>query len=218
MIAELLGLVDALSKVKDVKDLLVQERLKAMITFLEKVGEVQIRTAIEELQALPHSTRPDEERARAIGHLKVAASALVMSLEKRPFLRRLSGFDKKRKMRAYLQITGCYLVVTGLYRSQQNNVLATQYALRASESFEDYAAIRRFILSRALGMEFTYNGGTDQAPLVLVADNKKLRGLMKHYNVPGAPHEGTFSVLADRIVNEERHQLFGWLEPLRKLP
>ena len=219
MIAELLALVETLSKVKDLNDLLAQERLQAMISFLETVGEVQIRTAIEELQAVPRSTRPNEERSRAIGQLKVAANALVMSLEQRSLLRRVIRRvlrNDKRKMRAHLQITGCYLMVASLYLTQRNMDLARQYALKASEAFGSYAAIRLFELTKMLSWEFTYNGGTDQAPLVSIADSDRLRALMRRYGVPTPPDERTLHTLADRIVQEERARTFDWLRGLER--
>ncbi len=217
MFAELLGLVDSLSKVRDLKDLLLQERLKAMIDFLHTIGEVQIKTAIEELEAARRSSRPDAERDRAIGHLKVAANALRLSVDKMPLLRRVVGFTKKRKMRTYLQITGCYLLVAGLYRSQQNMELAQEYAGKASRAFQNYAEIRRGKLMTTLILLFTYNAGTDQAPLTGVVDNRRIRALMKHYGVQGSPDEDTLGELADGMVGEERERLFGWLGPLGEL-
>ncbi len=215
---DLLALADSLMKVREVKDLLLQERLEIMIEFLKKVGEVQIKTAIDELHDLPRSTQPEKECDRAIGHLKVAANALVMSLKKRPLLRRAAGFDKKRTMRTYRQIAGCYLIITVLYRCQQNTQLAAEYADRTLTAFEGCASIRTLMLSREYGLRFTCNGGTDQAPTIAVIDCPELRTLMARYKLPGLPDETTFGRIANAQVNEERMRLLGWLNQRKQLP
>ena len=209
---DLLALADTLMKVKEVKDLLLQERLNIIIEFLEKVGEVQIKTAIEELKDAAQSTQPYKENDRAIGHLKVAAIALSESLQKRPFIKRVIGFDKTRRKNAYRQIAGCCLVITVLYRAQNNTALAMEYASKAVEAFEDYARIEQEILRKFYATEFTYNGGTDQAPLVLVIDSPNLHRLMKRYGLAGElPDLAIFNKIAYAQLEEERDKLFGWL-------
>lgn len=208
-LAEMAVLAEILFKIKDVRDLLAQERLKTIIECLEVVGEVHFRTAIEELLAMPYSTRPDKECDRAIGHALTAATALGMSLEKRPFLRwRVFAASNKKKKQTHLRISCCYLLVAGLYRCQQNMVLAAQYLVKASEAFESYAQIQRREEFRWLSLEFTYNSSTDQAPLVGVIDCPQLRALMKRFDIPGPPDEDTLNALADAMVRKERDRLF----------
>ena len=215
MIPSLFGFIDLLFKIKDFKDLLAQERLKAMIEFLETVGGVHIKTAIEEIMAAQYSTWPEEECSRAIGQLKVAANALLESLRKRPFLTRFVRNDEERQMRTHFQIMGCYLIIASLYGVQRNMVLAGQYAAEASKAFTTYAVIRRHRLSRALFRQFTYNGGTDQAPLICFVDNDRLRGLMAHYGVHHSiVDENTLHQLAMKMIGSERERLFGWMRPL----
>jgi hypothetical protein len=210
----LLGLVEVLSKIKDVNDLLAQERLKAMISFLEKIAEVQIKTAIEELRAMPQSTRPEEERSRAIGQLKIAANALVESLEKRPFLYRLLVSDDYRKMQAYLQITGCYLIVTSLYLGQYNMMLARQYAIKAALAFDGYSAIRQPKLQGEIAQEFVGVASNDQAVHYFIYSSKldELISLRVRYGTQDDAE--VFWRLAGEHLDKMRAQLFGWLAPL----
>lgn len=211
MFADLVGLVFA---IKDIHHLLTQQQLGVIITFLETVAEVQVRTAIEELRVASVSTQPYEERNRAIGHLNVAATALVTSLEKRSLVLRLTGLDNSRRAQTYLQLTGYYLVIARLYLDQKNKEPARQYASKADRAFDGYAALVFVGTRDQVAGEFVCVVANDQAGQSFIYPHKyqELVDLKLRYGV-GSNSE-VFTLLAQERLDAQRDQLFGWLVPL----
>lgn len=210
--------VEILSKANDIKALLAQERLETVIEVLQEMGDVHIKTAGQELEEARRSTRPEKECDRAIGQFKVAANAMMASLEKRPLIKRLARVGKYKRMLVYFKVTGCYAMITALYRVQGNIALAKQYAARAAQTFEQYASLRGPLLRSWLFTEFTYNCGTDQMPKVCVSNTKELQALLRRYGIANVVvYETTLGVLATNIVADERRRLIGWMSPLELL-
>jgi len=219
MLESLFAIIEVFSKAKDAKGLLTQERLELMNELMEKVGDVHIQTAIGELLETPHSTRPEKECDRAIGHLKVGAQALTKSLERRPLLKRLVRMGKSKRMVIHFKITGCYAIIAVLYRIQGNTPLAGDYARKAMETFELYAEIREHLINSWLFSRYTYDCGTDQMPKVCFNNCAELRRLMGRYNMSASMvYEGTLWELAARMVDAERRRLSGWLSVPKELP
>lgn len=213
MFTVLLGIVEALSKINDIKSILAQERLKTLIEFMEKLGGLHFRAAIWQLEASQMSRQPDNERKMAISHLVFAAEALAESLKKRSLLARLLRLGKTRRMNVHLKITGCYLITAGLYLDDNNIPLVEVYAAKALEAFKGYAEIEEVQLRSALFARFAYNSGTDQQPLVRYINNEKIWSLLRHYDMPAFNDEGVLPELAAKMVERERQQLFTWLAP-----
>lgn len=216
IIETLVGVVDVFFNLKDMHDLMKQERLQTLIEALEKIADVHIKTAIEELEAMRRSTRPDEECSRAIGQLKLAANSLLASQVRRPVLRRLlaGGSERDRRKDVSLQITNCYLMIAGLHKSQRNMRLAKEYGAKAKEAFEGYAVVRQTELIGGIADKYVYTWATDQAggSFIRGSMQAELDAYKRRFGVSG--DQEVFWELAKLELNKTRAELFAWLDRL----
>jgi hypothetical protein len=216
IIGTLVGVVEVFFNLKDIHDLIKQERLQTLIESLKKIADVHIKTAIEELGAMQHSTQPEHECNRAIGQLKLAANSLMETQERRPILRRLMAAEteKQNRKEVSLQITSCYLTVAGLYHSQQNTPLAKKYVAKAKEAFEGYAVIRQAELQSRIAGKFVGTWANDQIGQSFIYSHKEaeLAAYKRRFGV--SSNQAVFWQLAKQEMNKVRAQLFGWLEQL----
>jgi hypothetical protein len=216
IIGTLVSVAGVFFNLKDIHDLIKQERLRTLIESLEKIAGIHVKTAIEELEAMRGSTRPEQECSRAIGHLKLAANGLIASQERRPVLRRLLAAESERESRkdVSLQITNCYLMIAGLYQSQRNIPLAKKYGTKAREAFEGYAAIVQTELSGGIADGYVYTWSNDQAGGSFIRDDKRaeINAYKQRFGV--SSDQEVFWHLASEKLDETRTQLFAWLDRL----
>lgn len=217
IIGTLMDAAGVFFNVKDVHDLIKQERLQTLIVCLRQIADVHIITAIEELQAMKRSNQPEVQCNRAIGHLKLAANSLVASQARRPVLQRWMTTEAGRNhqsKKVSLQITGCYLMIAWLYRSQQNIDLAKDYGAKAREAFKVYAAIRQDEIRGKIADQFVGTWSTEQAGGSFIINGMEpiLAGYRVQFGVNS--DQAVFRRLAEIEMDEVRDHLFGWLESL----
>lgn len=217
IIKTLIDVASAFFDAKDVHDLIRQERLHTLIKCLREIANVHIKTAIEELQAMEQSNRPQVQCNRAIGQLKLAANSLAASQARRPALQRLmttqAGRNRKSK-EVSLQITGCYLMIAWLYRSQRNTQLAKEYGARAKEAFKVYAAIQQDEIRGKIADQFVGTWSTEQAggSFIISGMEPILASYRLEFGVDS--DQAVFRRLAGIEMDKMRARLFGWLEQL----
>ena len=148
-------------EIKEWKELISQDQLEALISFIESLGDLTEKKANTFLRLMQVSSNPERELTIVIAILALAATFYEGAIQqKRPFLAKVLGLDVLKRARYYEKLIACHVLVSRLYLAKGELSLAEEFAKEALTSFDAYMPFRKKILTVEIENTFWYEVGT----------------------------------------------------------
>jgi hypothetical protein len=209
-------------EIKEWKEMLSQDQLKALILFTESLGDAMMQQANKHLQFMEKSSNPERELTIVIKALEDAIIFYTNAVQQnRSIFPRVLGISIWERMHYYEKITTCNIMLSRLYLAAGDPLIAQCYVTDALRAFDSYALLQKRYLAAKIKDTFRYvdiyNSGTR---LVLISGyykgkDEELFKLRILYQT--RKNKIVFEKLAEERLRQEKSKIFNPLESLIRL-